>query len=171
MRIQMTALLAVAALSLAACGGDEASSAAAGAGGPDASTRQAMADFAECMRENGIDFPDPGSGERGRAVRIQGSPDKMRKAEEACAEYREKITPPELSDEQRAEFKEAALAHARCMRAHGIEKFPDPQFNADGGASIQFGPGAGIDLEDPDFKAAQEECQGELPQMRAEPAP
>jgi hypothetical protein len=171
LRVAVRCLFAVAALSLAACGGDEESPAAAAADGPDASTRQAMADFAECMRENGIDFPDPGSGERGRAVRIEGSPEKMRKAEEACAEYREKIRPPELSEEQRGGFKEAALAHARCMREHGIENFPDPQFDADGGAAIQFGPGAGIDFEDPDFKAAQEECQGELPQMRGESAP
>src|SRR5918994_6629352 len=107
MRFHLTALLAVAALSVAACGRDDDAGAAAD-GAPDASTRQAMADFAECMRENGIDFPDPGSGERGRAVRIEGSPEKMRTAEEACAEYRAKIKPPELSDEQRAEFKEAA---------------------------------------------------------------
>ena len=170
MRIQISALLAVAALSLAACGGDDETPAAAAADGPDASTRQAMADFAECMRENGIDFPDPGSGERG-AVRIEGSPDKLRKAEEACADERAKIKPPELSDEQRAEFKEAALAHARCMREHGIENFPDPQFDADGGASIKFGPGSGVDPDDPDFQAAQEDCEGELPQMRQEAAP
>jgi hypothetical protein len=170
MRIQISALLAVAALSLAACGGDDETPAAAAADGPDASTRQAMADFAECMRENGIDFPDPGSGERG-AVRIDGSPEKLREAEEACADERAKIKPPELSDEQRAEFKEAALAHARCMREHGIENFPDPQYNADGGASIMFGPGSGVDPDDPDFKAAQEDCEGELPQMRQEAAP
>jgi hypothetical protein len=95
----------------------------------------------------------------------------MREAEEACADERAKIKPPELSDEQRAEFKEAALAHARCMREHGIENFPDPQFDADGGASIKFGPGSGVDPDDPDFQAAQEDCEGELPQMRQEAAP
>jgi ABC-type glycerol-3-phosphate transport system substrate-binding protein len=77
LRAAVRCLLVVAALSLAACGGDEESPAAAAADGPDAGTRQAMADFAECMRENGIDFPDPGSGERG-TVRIDGSPEKMR---------------------------------------------------------------------------------------------
>ena len=41
--------------------------------------------------------------------------------------------PPKLSDEEQEEFKEAALANARCMREHGIENFPDPTFGEDGG--------------------------------------
>ncbi len=128
-----------------------------------------MADFAQCMRENGIDVPDPGSGERG-TVEIKGDPEDLREAEEACAEYREKIKPPDLSEEQKAEMKEAALAHARCMREQGID-FPDPQFGADGGAMVQIGPGSGIDPEDPDFRKAQEACRDELPALRMEQSP
>jgi hypothetical protein len=168
MRIQLTALLAVAGCALAACGGDDGTEAAAGER-PDSSTRQAMADFAQCMRENGVDVPDPGSGERG-TVEIQGDPEDLREAEEACAEYREKIKPPDLSEEQQAEMKEAALAHARCMRDQGID-FPDPQFGADGGAMVQIGPGSGIDPDDPDFRKAQEACRDELPELRMEQSP
>jgi hypothetical protein len=168
MRIQITALLAVAGCSLAACGGDDGTAAADGER-PGTSTRQAMADFAQCLRENGIDVPDPGSGERG-AVQITGDPEDLREAEEACASYREKITPPDLSDAQKEELKDAALAHARCMRAQGVD-FPDPQFGADGGAMVQIGPGSGIDFDDPDFREAQEACRDELPALRMEQSP
>ncbi len=131
MRIHLTALLAVAGCTLAACG-EDGGTPSAGGERPDQSTRQAMADFAQCMRENGVDMPDPGSGEAG-PVEIKGDPGDLREAEEACAEFREKIKAPELSDEELAEVKAAALAHARCMREQGID-FPDPQFGADGGA-------------------------------------
>ena len=168
MRIHLTALLLAAGCSLAACGGDDETP-AAGGDRPDQSTRQAMADFAQCMRENGVDVPDPGSGERG-AVRIEGSADELREAEEACAEYREKIKPPDLSDEELAEAKKAALAHSRCMREQGID-VPDPQFNADGGAMVQIGPGAGIDFDSPEFREAEEACRDELPELRTEDSP
>ena len=161
MRIHITALLAVAALSLTACGAEEEDPAAA-TGQPDQSTRQAMADFAECMRKEGIDFPDPGQG----GFRLKGDPDEIGAAEEACKELREKIEPPELSDEQEAEFKDAALAHARCMREEGID-FPDPEFSGDGGARINLGK-SGIDPDDADFKAAQEKCEDELPEPSIE---
>ena len=134
MRIQLTALLAVAALVARGLRGDEEAARGRRRRRPDASTRQAMADFAECMRENGIDFPDPGSGERGARCGSTGSPEKMREAEEACAEFREKIKPPELSDEQQAEFKEAR-ARPRALHAGARHReLPDPQFDADGGA-------------------------------------
>ena len=169
MRSHITALLAVAALSLAACGGDD-DAGAAGGEQPDRSTRQAMADFAECMRENGIDFPDPGTG-GDRAVRVDGDREDIRAAEEACADLRAKIEPPDLSDEQQAELKQAALAHSRCMREHGID-FPDPQFGADGGATIELAPGGEVDPDDPDFRKADEACKDELPQLeRQEAAP
>jgi len=162
MRIQISALLAVAALSLAACGGDDETPAAAAADGPDASTRQAMADFAECMRENGIDFPDPGSGERG-AVRIDGSPEKLREAEEACADERAKIKPPELSEEEQKKMREAALANSRCMREHGID-FPDPQFGEGGRMQQRIGgPGSNVDPNSQKFKDAMTACQKDAP--------
>ena len=48
------------------------------------------------------------------------------------------IKAPELSEEQQAEFKQAALANARCMREHGIDNFPDPAFDENGGAQIRI---------------------------------
>ena len=169
MRFQLTALLAVAGCSLAACGSDDGGT-ATGAERPEQSTRQAMADFAQCMREQGIDLPDPGAGDEAGPVEITGDPEELQEAEEACAEYREAIRPRDLGDEERQELKDAALAHARCMREQGID-FPDPQFGGDGGAMVQIGPGSGIDFDDPDFRKAQEACRDTLPEMRLEQSP
>jgi hypothetical protein len=151
------ALLVAAALGLAACGGDDPEAAADG-GTPavdDAEARQARADFAQCMREHGVDIPDPAPGGGPTKIEATGSPAKMEAAQEACGELLDEVR-PQLSGEQQAEFKEAALAHARCMREHGID-FPDPQFSADGGARIQLERGR-VDPDDPEFAAAQEEC-------------
>ena len=169
MRIQLTALLAVAGCSLAACGGDDGTP-AADAERPAGSTRQAMADFAQCMRENGVDVPDPGGADERGPVEISGNPEDLREAEEACAEYRDEIPAPDLTDEQARELKDAALAHSRCMREQGLD-FPDPQFDAEGGAMVQIGPGSGIDFNDPDFRKAQEACRDTLPEMRLEESP
>ena len=130
--------------------------------------KQAMLDYASCMRENGIDMPDP-KFEGGRVTqRIGGpgqkiNPDDMRKAEKACAKYQEAIKPPELSDEEAAEFKQAALENARCMRENGVEKFPDPTFDENGGAQIRMGKNMGIDPEDPAFQKAMKACEDTLP--------
>ena len=89
-------------------------------------------------------------------------PDVMRKAEKACAKYREAIKPPEMSAEDKEKFRKAAIEHSRCMREHGID-MPDPQFDEDGGAQIRIGRGSGIDINDPKFRKAQEACRDKMP--------
>jgi hypothetical protein len=58
------------------------------------------------------------------------------------------------------DFKQAALAFARCMRQHGIN-VPDPNPNG-GGIVVKGGPGT-LNPDDPKFKAAQQACQKLLP--------
>jgi hypothetical protein len=162
-RLLAASLLAAGALAVASCGGEGNASAD---GDSEAESRQAALDFAKCMREHGVDMADPGTG--GRQVFKVGpgeenTPEEFEEAQEACKKYQEKIKPPELSEEQQQELKEAALAHARCMREHGIENFPDPSFDEDGGAQIRIDKGSGIDPEDDDFKDAQEACEDEMP--------
>ena len=53
--------------------------------------------------------------------------------------------------------KGAALAYSRCMRAHGIHDFPDP--NSSGGLQIQSTPGGDLDPNSPQFTAAQKACE------------
>ena len=52
--------------------------------------------------------------------------------------------------------RHSELAFSRCMRAHGITAFPDP--NSQGGIALGAGPGTGIDPKSPQFKAAWHAC-------------
>lgn len=125
---------------------------------PSVNREDAMLKFAECMREHGVDMPDPGPD--GRVMMKGGDPETMRAAEEACSELREAAMPeglerPEISEEQ----KQAFLDMAQCMRDKGYD-FEDPQFDG-GGVRQRMNEDSGIDPEDPTFQADMEECQSE----------
>jgi hypothetical protein len=156
----VAALLAASAV--AACGEDDA-----GTDSDRQAARDAALEFAQCMREHGVDMPDPGTG--GRQVFKVGpneetTPEEMEEAQQACRKYQEQIEPPELTEEQREEFREAALAHARCMRENGIENFPDPTISESGEASLRLSKSSGINPESSEFKEAEEACADELPE-------
>ena len=163
----LTAVLLTTALGVAACGSDPGSE-------PAADRQEKMEDaalkFARCMREHGIDMADPQPGQRG--IRIEQpkgvSPQKMEAADKACHKYLEAVKPPELSEDEQKEFKEAALAHARCMRENGIASFPDPTFDENGGAQIRIDRRSGINPESQKFQAAQKECESKMPQLDGE---
>ena len=56
----VVAFAATASLAVAACGADGNPSAGAGTSkGPDAATKKALLQLAQCMRDHGIDMPDP----------------------------------------------------------------------------------------------------------------
>ena len=160
-------LLAVAALAvpLGACGGDGGGETSGGSRASD--LRDAGLKFARCMRENGIDMPDPKTDENGviiaegdEGVGLEGgqASSRFRAAEQECRKHLEDVKPPQLSPEQQKEFRQQALAHAKCMRENGVN-FPDPKFSDDGGAVVDIGPGSGIDPDSPTFKRAQEKCR------------
>src|SRR5919108_2619815 len=84
-------------LALAACGGgggdpDDVASLGGSSGNTGTGTtagnqdpQKAALEFAECMREHGIDMPDPdANGGFELTPDIQGDPEDFRKAEEAC---------------------------------------------------------------------------------------
>jgi len=170
-RSLFAAVLLVSALALVACGAESGAGNGTGteASDRDKELREAGLKFAQCMREHGVDMPDPQPGQRGlRISPPEGvSPQKMGAADEACHKYLEAVKPPELSEEKKKEFQEAALAHSRCMREHGID-FPDPTFDENGGAQIRIGRGSGINPESPKFKEAQKDCESKLPQLGGE---
>ena len=164
-RALAAAVLAAGVLAVAACGEDDA-------GGADANSdrrnaRDAMLEFAQCMREHGVDMPDPGTGGR-QVLRVgpdeETTQEEMEEAQSACKKYQEEIEGPELSEEEREEFREAALAHARCMRENGIENFPDPTISEDGEASLSIPKSSGIDPQSSEFKEAEEACADEMPE-------
>src|SRR4051794_5924864 len=165
-RVLLAALAATASL-VAACGSEgEGASPASTAQNRQAANRKAMLDYARCMREHGVNMPDP-QFNGGRVTMQAGgkntNPDTMRAADAACKKYTDAIKPPELSADQKEEFKKAALANARCMREHGIKNFPDPTFDENGGAQIRIGRGTGLDPDDPKMKTAMAACQSTMP--------
>lgn len=125
---------------------------------------QAMLDFAECMRDHGIDMEDPQFDGEGRGgINLEATPeneDDLEAAQEACQPLLEDARgETEIDPEQEAEMREQALEFAQCMRDHGVEDFPDPVFE-DGGFVIQGDRADGGEMgDDPDFEAANEACQ------------
>jgi hypothetical protein len=140
---------------------------------------EAALQFAECMREHGIDMPDPTvTDEGGVAVQIGGSgsetgtgpdPKEVDAANKDCEHFMKDATtgfdPP--SEEDQKKMQEQALAFSKCMRDHGID-IPDPQFSSDGGGfNVSIGsPDGGaddspaIDFNSDEFKEANEACGG-----------
>ena len=118
--------------------------------------------FAECMREQGIDMPNPDPDEQGFNITIpEGtSKEEVDAAMEACKEFQPNGGEPmQLNAEQLAQMRE----FSECMREHGIENFPDP--SADGGIMIESNPGDpnSIDPESQEFKDAQAACESLAP--------
>ena len=172
------AVLAVVALMGAACGGTKArgegvASANEGKGAASKASQQgaeqraqtkdpdkAMLDFARCMRDHGVDMPDPKSGEGGTfRFEAPGSGAKMpdepsfSQADKACRHLMGNAG-PQLSPEDQKQMQDAMLAFARCMRDHGVE-MPDPQ----SGGGIVAKVGEGADPRSPEFQAAEKDCR------------
>jgi hypothetical protein len=137
---------------VASLGGDQATATTSpGSGGSDP-TQAALA-YAGCMRQHGIDMPDPKFDANGRMAQqlpagVGPDDPKFKAADQACKQYLPNGGEPEKVDPQQ---QQQMLAHARCMRQHGIN-MPDPK--PDGRVDMP-----GIDPDDPTFKAAEQACQ------------
>jgi hypothetical protein len=184
-----TAGIALAAL-LAACSspaasGDGvvslASSAPGSSAAPSASAQtpeEAMLSYSQCMRDHGIDMPDPvfnSNGDGGGTVTQQGSnldpksQPGFQAAEDACKHFMEDVKRSAGGKPMTAAEQQAFLDFAACMREHGVD-MADPTFEG-GGVSIQIGGpgpkdgaaggggGVKIDPQSPAFAAAQTACQ------------
>ena len=187
------ALASMLPLALAACGAQSQAGVATLNRGEEDPQRASSQDaerellkWAECMREKGIDIPDPsvdgdgnmiiarraerpaeGGGEAQPGMRRLD--DDFGKAIEECGDP-PRATGSGPSEKERAELQESALKLAECMRQHGISDFPDPDFSDSGpGAGAKSGvrvegPFGEVDMSDPDVQAAFEACRDELPQ-------
>ena len=88
---------------------------------------EAMQKYATCMRENGIDMPDPGTD----GSIVIGGPDVDPTSLDAATAECDPILEDafgdfEMSPEMEAEQRDMELAFARCMRDNGVEEWPDP---------------------------------------------
>jgi hypothetical protein len=164
-------------LGAAACGGSPDSGGVATLGGDGAGDQQtggsgtarkdpqeAALEFAKCMREHGVDMPDPEVDSQGRirvtvrAGRGQADPKKLNEAQQACGHLMGgggdgpgKLDP---------KAQDAMLAFARCMREHGID-MPDPTGNG-----LLFNSKRGPDPSSSKFKEAERACDHHLADLR-----
>jgi hypothetical protein len=117
----------------------------------DSEFQDAMLEFAECMREHGIDMPDPEFDEGGGAMRIGGGPgsadeggpsqEEFEAADEACSPIMEDVRPDiQLTPEEQAELQDEMVAVAQCMRDKGWN-MPDPEVGESGEVRVQVEPG------------------------------
>jgi hypothetical protein len=176
-------LALVLVLVAAACGGDGAESegvasindlstetttatTAASSGDQTAIDEDKVLQFAACMREQGIDFPDPvvdSDGNVGFDLKTLSKlatvdRDTLVAAFEPCASFLEGVDFgfDRIFD---ADFQDALVAFSGCMRDNGFD-LPDPDFTglADGEPIYPS-----IDVNDPDFESAFDLCRDELP--------
>lgn len=112
--------------------------------------------FAQCLRENGVNVPDPEPG-KGPQIRLDPSSGVTKadvdKAMEACREFDPQADGTNGTNPQ---AEENGRKFAECMRKNGVEKFPDPK---PGQRGILIDGETG---KDPDLQKAQEACQGIL---------
>ncbi|WP_248964515.1 hypothetical protein [Sphaerisporangium perillae] len=163
MHIRPLLAVPVLALALAACGakaGDGGvASVGGGTAGPAASSSssapadkgEAALKFAQCMREHGVDMPDP---EPNGGVAIQqrpGEEQKVQKAQEACKQFLQAAV-GEKGKGLDPQKQDMLVKLAQCMRQHGID-MPDP--TADGRIEINVPEGT----PEQKVKDAQEACK------------
>ncbi|MFB7369689.1 hypothetical protein ACFC0D_07620 [Streptomyces sp. NPDC056222] len=155
-KTKLAAAASFAALSLftAACSGGSG-----GSDAPEANEEGTKADQAfehrKCLREQGLDVPEPKPGEQGVGLTIGGdgmSKEKMEKAFKAC---QGKDGGAGLGKEPTQADKDKALAYAKCMRENGFN-MPDPKFDGGAQAAMPIPKGA----EKQKFDKAAKACEG-----------
>jgi hypothetical protein len=183
--VKIGALAILIALVAAACGGDDAGDGVASiddvvaSGAADSETTQppsedsdsdedAVLQFAACMRDRNIDFPDPTVDAEGNVgfdfAALEGLVDmdqeELESAFESCVSLLAGVS---FGFERifETEFQDDVVVFAGCMRENGID-MPDPDFSGITEGRQLF-PGWEPELGDPDFEAAFEACEELLP--------
>ncbi|HEX8867902.1 MAG TPA: hypothetical protein VF821_19745 [Lentzea sp.] len=119
-----------------------------------------MLKYAQCMRDNGVDMPDPKQDENGQGMVIQGMPadgegappdmEKLNAATTACKQYLPnggEYKPPSPEDQDKARQS------AKCMRDRGYN-WPDPKFDGGGTAEAIELP----NMDDDKVKQDMKDC-------------
>ena len=175
-RVTLLGLGLALALALAACGtpadGDQVASLSGGDAttttkgtGDEEDPQQRAIDFARCMREHGVDMPDPEVDDQGRVrVRIgaggdgrRPDPKKLEEAQKACGGLMGGGDGPGQIDPA---ARDAMVSFARCMREHGVD-MPDPTGD---GLLMRRGEG-GPDPESEEFQQAEKACDHHLAEL------
>lgn len=167
MRIRRMALVAAVPVvfGLAACGGKPGDDGIASAGGGTAKAsasaspsqsldpQDAALKFAQCMRQNGVDMPDPDSSGGIRIRANPGNQGKVQAAMKKCQHFMQ--GGGRLGNPDDPKVRDQMLKFAQCMRQHGIN-VPDPQ----PGQGIQMRVNKGSEAK---VEAAQKACRQYAP--------
>lgn len=139
---------------------------AGGSAAPSSANNAKLVKYSQCMRSHGVPgFPDPQGGRlmiqvrKGSGAGNTLNPDSP--AFKAAAQACKSLAPAGLGSGQTVspQVQAQALKFSRCMRSHGVPKFPDPSFSG-GGVRIQA---TGTDLNSPAVKRAQQACGSLMP--------
>lgn len=165
--MRFVTLILIIALGASACGGPGT---AAGSGKPTATPTSTTAlviklrAYAKCMRAHGVDMPDPEVDSNGgvhMGVGVRGNKPKAQiKAAAKAAQTACQSLQPTAEDQAKAFATQVAKLRdlSKCLRAHGVTKFPDPA--PSGEISLSK---AGVDKNSSVFKAAQRACSQYIP--------
>jgi hypothetical protein len=185
----VAAILAATVLALTACTGDGSSNGTDGLSRGGASTTSAsLVAYSACMRSHGVpNFPDPDSSgqlPKPDADHLGVSGSQLQAAQQACQHLlptnggainvnsvQQCMTaddcPPALVEQVRNE----ELSFARCMRSHGVPKWPDPVIDSQGRPVFAISMSKdGFNPYSPPIWAKGNECSHLMPDLPGLPA-
>lgn len=154
--------VAGAALLAAGCGASSHPPASVGGGKGQQSGIEAAHRYATCMRNHGVtNFPDPVISTSANSVSVKiavpasvGKSPAFQTAQTACQGILAALGNANPAEQR--QHAQDLLAFARCLRAHGLTNFPDP--NAQGKLTLAMINAAGIDLHQPGVLTAASAC-------------
>jgi hypothetical protein len=118
--------------------------------------------FSRCMRTHGVaNFPDPqvvgGRNAKAAISRLAGSNPRFQPAERACHQFLPNggRGSRETAQQNRTRLADE-LSFARCMRSHGLTRFPDP--TAQAGLTVELVQAQGIDVHSTAFLRVVQAC-------------
>jgi len=119
--------------------------------------------FSHCMRTHGVpNYPDPHRYSQGNMPTLSNQDLGVSKQTAVAAQQPcERLFPdagsaPRETAQQQRTLLADALSFARCMRSHGLTRFPDP--TAQAGLTVEVAQAAGIDLHSPAVLRVAQEC-------------
>ena len=132
-------------------------------------SENALLEFTQCLRDQGLDVDDPeldADGEFRFTMPIGEFMERMNSTEsraalDACQQYLAGVT-QQFGGFDRTDIEDRLLAYAECMRQNGYD-MGDPDLS--GGFQLNPEPGeapgafGNIDTDDPAFQAANDVCQ------------
>ena len=166
MKTRLFVIALAATASLAACGVEEEPASRLDRPSQEAENRKAMLDYARCMRENGVDMPDPKfDGRPGDAGKGPGktNPDEMRTPSRRARSIRD-------ADQAARALRrgeggvQAGGAGQRALHARARHReVPGPDVRRERRCADPHEQGMGINPESAKFQAAQKACESTMP--------